>query len=71
MNGCCSIIDILFIEGIKNHCLFALFKEDLEVGRKYWANNVEPIVRRQTHSFNETLVDMLGQGKENILSKSR
>lgn len=57
------------IEGIRQDTLFELLKEDIDAGRKYYEEKVDPAVAERTEYFNHALVDILVKGKGNIPSK--
>jgi len=56
-------------EGIKNDTLFDLLAEDIEIGRRYYEKNVDPVVAREANYFDLALVDILVKGKRDIPSK--
>ena len=57
------------VEGVKNDNLFELLNEDIEIGRKYYEKNVDPVVAEQCNYFNQALVDILVKGRGNVPSK--
>lgn len=56
-------------EGIKNDTLFDLLAGDIEIGRRYYEKNVDPVVTREANYFDLALVDILVKGKEGVPSK--
>jgi hypothetical protein len=56
------------VEAIKNDALFEVLAKELDEGRRYYEQNIDPAVLASTDYFNRAVVDILVKGQGDIES---
>ena len=54
------------VDAIKNDALFDVLEKELDEGRKYYEQNIDPALLATTDYFNKAVVDILVKGQGDI-----